>query len=101
MSASSVAARREDGEMDEVFLHGKGRNFNETEVIELYRLIDEAEERGDEAEYWRLTLMIPIDPDVAMADKQVYGKEHLLSMGFDLTEANLKWGEGWLDEPND
>ncbi|MDR1519513.1 MAG: hypothetical protein LBU23_05135 [Planctomycetota bacterium] len=84
----------------EVYLHGKDRTFTRDEIDELDRLKDAAKERGDEEEYLRLAKIIPLDPDVAMADKEVYGKEHLLSMGFDLTEADLKWGEGWLDEDN-
>jgi hypothetical protein len=85
----------------EVFLHGKDRNFTRKEIDDLHEKMAEAEKRGDDAEFMRLAKIIPLDPNVAMANLEVYGKEHLLSMGFDLTEADLKWGEGWMDKSDD
>jgi hypothetical protein len=57
--------------------------------------------RGDDAEFERLCGIIPADPDIAMAFKEVYGKEYLLELGLDLTEADLKFGDGWLDGSNE
>lgn len=55
--------------------------------------------RGDTMEGIRIGQIMPFNPIMAMAIKNVYGKEYLLDMGLNLTRANEKWGEGWLDEP--
>jgi hypothetical protein len=40
-----------------------------------------------------------MDPDSAMSIKRVYDRDDLLTKGHDLTEADLKFGKRWLDEP--
>lgn len=84
----------------EIYMHSKDRGFTEEEYDALSDEMMEAREKGDMEEYERLGKMLPTNPDVAMIFKEVYGKEHLLALGLDLTEANLRFGEGWLDEPN-
>ncbi len=85
----------------EIYRHGKDRNFTEEEYHSLYQEMWTAKERGDMETYERLSDLLPVNPDVAKAFKEVYGKEYLLAMGLDLTEASFKFGEGWLDAPND
>ncbi len=84
-----------------VFRHGKDRNFTKEEYFALDAEMWEAGERGDRETYDRIAGILPANPDVAKAFKEVYGKEYLLSLGFDLTEANLQFGEGWLDAPDE
>lgn len=83
------------------FLHAKDRDITEDEWEELSEQMGQAYRRGDMKEVLRIGSMIPVDANVAMAIKKVYGKNALLHKSIDLTMANLKWGEGWLDEPND
>ena len=85
-------------EEDKIVLHGKNRNWTLREYIDAKCKWREADERGDEEEAMRILLEIPADPDFVMAQKKLFGKEAVLEMGWDLTEANLKFGEGWLDE---
>ncbi len=84
-----------------IYMHGRERNFTEEEYFALGGEMWEAKERGDMETYERLSDLLPVNPDVAKAFKDVYGKEYLLAMGLDLTEANLRFGEGWLDAPNE
>lgn len=85
-------------EEDNVFLHTAHGNITYAEFEELGDRILAADERGDKAEVTRLLKSLPLDPDYAMAKKVLMGKERLLAQGWDLTEANMKFGEGWLDE---
>lgn len=84
-----------------VYRHGRERDFTEEEYYALSDEIRAAKERGDMETYDRLFDILPVNPDVVMAFKKVYGKEYVLNMNLDLTEANLRFGEGWLDAPNE
>jgi hypothetical protein len=81
-----------------VFMHGAERDFTAEEFSDLARRASEAYGRKDWDEFDQLAKTIPFHPLVAKAIKNVYGKEELLSGDYDLTEANLVLGEGWLDE---
>ncbi|MDR1518555.1 MAG: hypothetical protein LBU23_00210 [Planctomycetota bacterium] len=83
------------------FIRGKYRNFTTAEVDRMLDLIDAAAERRDWGEVNLLGHILPLDPDTAMTIKRVHGKRELLKMGFDLTEADLFWGEGWLDRSDE
>jgi hypothetical protein len=83
-----------------IFRHGRDHDFTEEEFFALQDKAMDAYDRGDIKEFLRITDILPANPNVAKAFKEVYGKEVILSSGRDLTEANLKWGEGWLNEPN-
>lgn len=82
----------------EIFLRGKDRNFTAEEWEVLSEQMGQAFRRGDLEEVCRIGRIIPVDPYTAKAFKQINGKEWLLELGCDLTEANLKWGKDWLDE---
>ncbi len=86
---------------DAIYRHGKDRNFTKQEYFALNSEMWAAKEKGDMETYERLSDLLPVNPDVAKAFKEVYGKEYLLDTGLDLTEANLRFGEGWLDAPNE
>jgi hypothetical protein len=81
-----------------VFMHGAERDFTAKEIGELIGQASEAYSKKDWDEFDRLAKTIPFEPIVAKAIKNVYGKAELLSGDYDLTEANLVFGEGWLDE---
>lgn len=84
-----------------IFRHGKDRDFTEEEYFALDGEMWAAKKRGDMDTYWHLAEILPANPDVAKAFKEVYGKEYVLSLGLDLTEANLRFGEDWLDAPDE
>lgn len=83
----------------EIYIHGRTRDFTMDEYSDACDAAIAAHERGDEKEYIRLTKNLPLVPVIAKAAKFGFGKQELLEMGADLTEANLVYGEGWLDEP--
>ncbi len=41
---------------------------------------------------------IILEPKAAMKSFRMMGKERLLATGFNLSAANVAFGEGWLDE---
>lgn len=69
--------------------------FAEKEVI--LDAIYEANLAGDEDEAGRLMRKLPLAPGLAQIAKEMYGKEYLTSRGYDLSEANAEFGDGWLD----
>ncbi len=81
-----------------VYRRGRDRDFTEEEYEQLSAEVRAAEERGDEEEHDRLFRMLPMEPSIVRACARAWGKQHILALGVDLTEANLKFGEGWLDE---
>ena len=85
------------GTIDDIFIHGKERDFTEDEYFALSDEMWAADERGDIETYNRIDSILPANPAVAKIFKDVYGKEYLVSLGLDLTEANMCYGEGWLE----
>ena len=41
---------------------------------------------------------LPLAPGLAEIAKDMYGKEYLIENGYDLSEANAEFGDGWLDQ---
>lgn len=89
----TTAAKRE------IYIHGRTRDYTMEEYTQICDKALDAEEKGDVEEYGRLAREIPLDPVVAKAAKIAFGKQHLIETNADLTEANLVYGEGWLDAP--
>ena len=85
-------------EKDRVVLHTAHGEMTAEEFDALGDRILEAQDRGDTEEAMRLAKLVPLDPDLGMTLKLFFGKDEVLEGGWDLTEANLKFGEGWLDE---
>jgi hypothetical protein len=70
-------------------------NSRQLEIVERYL---EAQARNAPLEEIReITKDIPIDPRHALFMKEHYGKEFLIREKFNLSRANAKYGEGWLD----
>jgi len=68
------------------------------EEAKIIRASFEASDAGDEEEEFRLLQLLPLAPHLAMAGKEVYGAEYMKSAGYDLSEANEEFGDGWLDK---
>ena len=68
------------------------------ERAEMTRIAGKAYDRGDIEEFRRLSLLIPIEPEVAKFYVKIFGKEYFLKSGWNLTVANAKLEPGWLDK---
>lgn len=44
-----------------------------------------------------ILMALPLDPKMAQVARKVMGTEELRNAGFDLSEANAEYGDGWLD----
>lgn len=84
-----------------IYSRGRERDFTKEEYFSLLKEQGAAFDRGDMAEFDRISDMLPIAPVVAKAIKDVYGKEYLLNLDLDLTDADYEFGEGWLDAPDE
>lgn len=67
------------------------------EKWELLDAIEKAEDDGNKAEAGRLMRELPLAPGLAQIAKDMYGKEYLVSRGYNLSEANKEFGDGWLE----
>ncbi len=83
---------------DDVYLQTRNGPMTKGEYDRIRDAADAADKRGDIDEWDRLIGLIPMEPRVAMAWKQSYGKEWFADNEYDLTEAEIYWGKGWLDE---
>ena len=81
-----------------VFRRGRDRDFTKEEYDELNAQLHAAEEREDWEEFDRLIKIVPLPPRILKAFAVGYGRDFIIETGYDLTEANLEFGEGWLDE---
>lgn len=46
----------------------------------------------------KIEMQIPLAPHLAMALKEVCGADHVKKSGFNLSEAEVKYGKNWLDK---
>ncbi len=61
--------------------------------------IYDAEKAGNKDEAGRLMREeLPLAPGLAQIAKEMYGKEYLITRGYNLSEANAEFGDGWLDK---
>lgn len=84
-----------------VYRYSKDRKFTREEYWALSLELLEAIRNKDKETFARLNAILPVKPEIAKIFKDVYGKEYILALGVDLTEANMRYGEGWLDEPGE
>ncbi len=82
----------------EIYAYTRDGGMTKEQYDDLHARLDAAEERGDTEEYDRLLHFVPLEPTIAKAAGNTYGKDFLLAAGFDLTEADMVFGKGWLDE---
>ncbi len=79
-----------------IVMRGRDRDFTQEEYDRINDEYRAAEARGDEAEAARLLKLIPMNPTVVKAFAKIYGRDSILEADYDLTEANLAFGEGWI-----
>lgn len=84
-------------EKQEIYAYGRNRVFTQDEYDALMDELTAAMDRDDEETIDKLIPQIPMDADVLMAFGSVYGKKFMLECEFDMTEAEMKYGEKWLD----
>ncbi len=71
------------------------------ELERKYDLMEEAFEAiiaGDYDRVKKINQEYVISPEAAMQSYRAMGKERLLATGINLSAANERFGEGWLDE---
>lgn len=74
------------------------RELTREEKIAIIQASNDAFERGDLRESGRLIKEnFPLAPYIAMALKEECGREYLLRSGWDLSQAEAQYGQGWLD----
>ena len=61
-------------------------------LMEVARLKNE----GKEAEASKLMKTFPLKPEMAQIFKEVYGSEFLIEYGYNISEAEAKYGKDWL-----
>ncbi len=81
-----------------IYARGRDRDFTEEEYEQLQEEVNAARERGDTEEFDRLMTIFPVPPRILKAFAIGFGRDFIIESGYDLTEANLEFGEGWLDE---
>lgn len=54
-------------------------------------------ERGDIEGYDRIIRKLPLVPNIALMKLDDMGKEKLLASGYNLKDADIVYGEGWMD----
>jgi hypothetical protein len=86
-------------EAEPVYRYSKDRKFTREEYWALADELSEAIRNKDKETVKRLNSIMPARAEIVKIFKDVYGKEYVLALGIDLTEANMRYGEGWLDEP--
>lgn len=71
--------------------------MTDEEKWELLDAIEAAEDADNKEEAERLMHALPLAPGLARIAKESYGKEFLIENGYNLAEANVEFGDGWLD----
>ncbi|MBQ4132966.1 MAG: hypothetical protein IJD04_04435 [Desulfovibrionaceae bacterium] len=70
--------------------------LSETQKKEILDAIYKAELAGNKEETLKLKMKLPLAPHLAKAAKKLWGKEFLLTSGFDLSAAEVAYGKDWL-----
>ena len=68
------------------------------EMVLLSKMQD-ARERGDWDEYFRLLPGMPMTPEWLKTMKRLYGADTIRAMRIDTSPADERYGHGWLDSP--
>lgn len=80
------------------YAYGRDHEFTKKEYDALMSEFKDAVKRDDQELVNKLIRKIPMEPEVLMAFGSTLGKNFILEVGYDLTQANMRYGEGWLDE---
>jgi hypothetical protein len=76
--------------------NGRLMTFDEKLAVDMRYI--ELDNAGRHEEAMNLAKTVPLSPAVAMIWKKRLGKEALLQSGWNLAEAEAKYGSGWLDK---
>lgn len=80
-----------------VFRHGKNRNFTEEELDDYMEKMMAVYGQNDNIEFCRLGMELPLDADMALIFRDVFGCRFIRDSGLDCTEAERKFGKNWLE----
>lgn len=93
-----MSATEEKTEKKRAYAYGRDHEFTKEEYDALANEITAAIKRRDDETVNRLAKVLPMDANVLMAFGSVLGRNFILDVGYDLTQANMKFGEGWINE---
>ena len=70
--------------------------MTEEEKDALLAQMNAASQSGDMEKFVELTQKFPVPPEVALAFKNGFGASFVANSGFNLSEAEQKYGKDWL-----
>lgn len=73
------------------------QQFTHEERLNIIHDYNAASQAGKDDDALKIIQQLPIAPHIARAVKEVMGTEYLLNSGFDLSEAEAKYGKNWLN----
>jgi hypothetical protein len=89
------------------YIHPKETNMITYRVLslderfEIFRKVDELRAVGKKEEAMAMSKTCPLTPYLARIWKEKLGADALRKSGWNLAEADLKFGPGWLDRKDD
>jgi hypothetical protein len=72
--------------------------MTEDEKIDILMEVVRLKNEGKETESDELFKTYPLEPDMAQIFKDVYGSEFLIEGGYNLSEAEAKFGKEWINQ---
>ena len=72
--------------------------MTEDEKIDLLMEVVRLKNEGKEAESDKLFKTIPLEPQFAQDIKDVYGADFLIEHGYNISEAEAKFGKDWISK---
>ena len=72
--------------------------MTENERIDILMEVARLSKEGKEDESNELFKTVPLKPEMAQIFKEVYGAEFLINGGYNLSEAEAKYGKDWLNK---
>ena len=72
--------------------------MTEDERIDILMEVVRLKKEGKEAESEALMRTIPLRPEFAQDIKDVYGADFLIEHGYNISEAEAKFGKDWLSK---
>ena len=70
--------------------------MTEDEKINILLEVARLKNEGKQVEAGELIKTVPLKPEMAQIFKDVYGSDFLVEAGYDLSEAEAKYGRDWL-----
>jgi hypothetical protein len=73
------------------------KTFSEKEEVEVWREYIKLHDAGKKAEAHTLLTTLPLPPFLAKILKEKVGVDYLIQGGYNLSEAEKAFGQGWLN----